>query len=152
LERSLSKIKKIATALVAVIVLSVFILLWVPATYYPTYIIKAGALYHKPDSFMLIENPDVYVSQAISNMPERIFVRSLDVTDIDELISQQMWENKTSNFQINGDYYQIGIVCVDAFPPVFLSYMFLLSHITLPTSVVALTIIAIFVIVKRNKK
>ncbi len=134
-----------------VLVLSAFALFWVPEKYPPTYIIKAEKLAKTPDSYMPIANPDTYVLEATSNR-EGVIVHSLDVTMIDELMGQQVMENDTSNFLINNSYYQIMIIVVDAFPPAYLSMMFLASHVTLPASAVALALILIAILVKRNKK
>jgi hypothetical protein len=122
----------------------------VPAVYHPTYIIKAGKLSQSPASYMQLEEPDSYVLEAISN-PDGAVVHSLDVTMIDEMISQQVMENDTRNFQINESYYQFMIFCVDCFPPVFLSKMHLASYVILPISIIALITVTIIVL-KRNKK
>ncbi len=144
------RLKIAVTILALLMILSAFILLWTPQNYQPTYIITAEQLAQKPDSYLQLENPDSYVLQAISNS-QGVTLHSLDVTGIDELFDQQMAQNETSNFQINGSYYQIAIICVDAFPPLFLSYMFLASLVILPVSIVALVIMSLFVFAKRKK-
>ncbi|MGD6810628.1 MAG: hypothetical protein ACQCN3_13100 [Candidatus Bathyarchaeia archaeon] len=144
------KTKLAIIALSAILVLSTLTLVLIPAIYHPTYIIKAGKFSQTPTSYVQFEDPDSYVLEAISN-PDGAVVHSLDVTMIDELISQQVLENNTRNFQINNDYYQFMIVCVDSFPPRYLSIMHLASQIILPFSIIALITITIIVLI-RNKK
>ena len=85
----MSKTKPAIIILAAVMVLSALTLMLVPAVYHPTYIITAGKLSQSPASYMQLEEPDTYVLEAISN-PDGAVVHSLDVTMIDEMISQQV--------------------------------------------------------------
>jgi hypothetical protein len=124
---------------------------YVQAVYQPQYIIKADKLAEKPESYMHLENPDAYVSQAISSQ-DGVLLHSLDDTQIDELINQQTRENRTSNFQVNGNFYQIGILFGDKFPPAGLSFLFLISPIILILAVVSLIVIATFKFAKKQSK
>lgn len=138
-------VKVSARAKVALIVLtlvavsSAIALVAVPALYYPSYIVKAERLTQKPDTFFVLENPDPMVSQAISNPQKSAEIRSLEDTQIDELID----ENNNDNVQVNDSYYQIEIVCVDRFPPPFISLLYLVSPVTLPLSLVAIAMILV---------
>ena len=126
-------------ALVTIIGLSAFVLIYVPACYYPTYLIQAERLSQQPDTYFVLENPDAIVSQAISN-PEEYVMYSLEDTQIDELID----EHNTSNIKVNDSYYWIGIVAGDNFPSLFESHLYLISLVTLPFSIIALIAMVLF--------
>jgi len=52
--------------------------------YHPTYSIDATKLNDKPSNYFVLDNPDRYVLEAISNQHSNVF-DSLDFTQIDEL-------------------------------------------------------------------
>ncbi len=124
---------------------------YVQAVYQPQYIIKADKLAEKPESYMHLENPDAYVSQAISSQ-DGILLHSLDQTQLTNLINQQTRESRTSNFQVNGNFYQIRIVFGDKFPPAGLSFLFRISPIILILSIGSLIVIAAFKFAKKQRK
>jgi hypothetical protein len=133
-------------ALLAIIGLSVFVLIYVPARYHPTYLIQAERLSQQPDTYFILENPDAIVSQAISNPEEYVTINSLEDTQIDELID----EHNTSNIKVNNSYYWIGIVFGDNFPPLFESCAYLVSLVTLPLSIIALIVVVLFKVTSRS--
>ena len=126
--------------LITIIGLSVFVLIYIPARYHPTYLIQAERLSQQPDTYFHLENPDAVVSQAISNPEEFVTIYFLEDTQIDELID----EHNTNNVQVNDSFYQIGIVFGDNFPSLFESYLYLISLVTLPVSIVALIAMVLF--------
>jgi len=126
--------------LITIIGLSAFVLIYVPARYHPTYLIQAERLTQQPDTYFILENPDAVVSQAISNPEEYVTINSLEDTQIDELID----EHNTSNIKVNDSYYWVGIVFGDNFPSLFESYLYLVSLVTLPLSVIALIVVVLF--------
>jgi hypothetical protein len=125
--------------LTLVAVSSAIVLVVIPQLYYPSYIVEAERLSEQPNSYFTLENPDSVVYQAISNPQVSVEIHSLQDTQIDELIDM----HNNSNVQVDDDYYHIGIVCVDRFPPLFISLLYLVSLFTLPLSVVAITIILV---------
>ena len=126
--------------LIAIICLSAFVLVYVPARYHPTNLIQAERLSQQPDTYFILENPDAIVSQAISNPEEYVTINSLEDTQIDELIN----EHNTSNIKVNDSYYWIGIVLGDHFPSLFESHLYLISLVTLPLSIIALIVVVLF--------
>ena len=126
--------------LITIIGLSAFVLIYVPARYHPTYLVQAEKLSQQPDTYFILENPDAIVSQAISNPEEYVTINSLEDTQIDELID----EHNTSNVKVNDSYYWLGIVFGDNFPSLFESYLYLVSLVTLPLSVIALIVVVLF--------
>jgi len=126
--------------LITIIGLSAFVLIYVQARYHPTYLIQAERLTQQPDTYFILENPDAVVSQAISNPEEYVTINSLEDTQIDELID----EHNTSNIKVNDSYYWVGIVFGDNFPSLFESYLYLVSLVTLPLSVIALIVVVLF--------
>lgn len=133
--------KAILTVLAIVAVSSAIVLVAVPALWHPSYIITAERLSQQPDAYIVLENPDAVVSQAISNPQESTEIPSLDATQIDELIDEH--NDNPFNVKVNESYFQIGIVSVDRFPPPFMSLLSWVSLVTLPLSVVTITIILV---------
>jgi hypothetical protein len=127
-------------ALITIIGLSAFVLIYVPARYYPTNLIQAERLSQQPDTYFVLENPDAIVSQLISNPEEYVIMYSLEDTQIDELID----EPNTGNIKVNDNYYWIGIVTGDNFPSLFESHLYLISLVALPLSIIALIAMVLF--------
>ena len=127
--------KTAIVVLISIIGLSAFVLIYIPARYHPTYLVQAERLSPQPDTYFILENPDAIVSQAISNPDGYVTVYSLEDTQIDELID----EHNTSNIKVNDSYYWVGIIFGDSFPSLFESYLGLISLVTLPLSIIALT-------------
>lgn len=135
-----ARTKKAIIALLTIIGLSAFVLIYVPALHHPIYFIEAEMLSQQPETYFYLENPDDIVSQAISNPDGFVTIDSLEDTQIDELIN----EHDTGNVLVNDSYYEIGIVVGDNFPSLFESYLFLISFVTLPASVLALVVLVLF--------
>jgi len=138
-------ITKIAfITLAAIIVLFAFIQIYVPARYHPTYGIWAERLAEEPATYFILDSPDPLVSQAISNPGTSVFTDSLEGTQIDDLIRQ----HDTGNIKTNGSFYQIGIVYGDSFPPLVLSWLYLISIFALPILVIAIAIMSALMIAR----
>ncbi len=119
------------------IVYPIYALQVAQTNYVPSYMISAHRLAEKPETFIHIDNPDPYVSQAISN-PDNSFMVSEKDTQIIKIIHG----HGTSNIEVNGSYYQIYIASVDAFPPeiLYAPMVVILSFIALVMSVIVLII------------
>ena len=135
-----TRINAAIIALIVILGLSALVLIYIPARYHPTYAIQAESLSQQPDTYFSLENPDAVVSLAISNPEEYVIINSLEDTQIDELID----EHNTSNIKVNDSYYWVGIVFGDNFPTLFESYLYLVSLVALPLSVVALIVVVLF--------
>ena len=135
-----TRTKAVIIALIAIMGLSAFTLIYIPARYHPTYAIQAERLTEKPDTYFYLENPDAYVSQAISNPQEFVILNSFDDTKIDELVE----EHNTSNVQVDDNYYQIGIIYGDNFPSMTEYYLYWISLAALPLSIIASIVIVLF--------
>ena len=133
--------------LIAVMGSSIVIQIYVPSLYHETYSIKARRLSQQPDTYFILENPDIVVSQAVLNPDEYVTLYSLEDTQIDELIDK----HNTGNIRINDGYYWIGIVVGDSFPPVWLSFLYLASVFALPISAIVVALLATrFLLRKKN--
>ncbi|MEM2130518.1 MAG: hypothetical protein QXZ70_07980 [Candidatus Bathyarchaeia archaeon] len=132
-------------ALLVIIGLSAFVLIYIPARYHSTYAITAERLTEKPDTYFLLENPDVYVSQAISNPQEFVVINTFEDSQIDELIE----EHHTNNIQVDDSYYEISIIYGDNFPSMLEYYLYWISLAALPFSVVAIFILILFKVIRQ---
>jgi 4-amino-4-deoxy-L-arabinose transferase-like glycosyltransferase len=132
-------IKAALIVLTLLAVSSAVALVAVPAQYGGFYFLKAEKLSQQPVTYFVLENPDAVVSKVISNPQETVEIRSLEGTQIDELIN----EHDTHNVQVNGSYYQIWIGVSDSFPPFFVALLYLISPVSLPLSLVLITIILV---------
>src|SRR4030067_1128000 len=74
------------------------------------YALEAYRLTDKPDKYFLLENPDSYVLESISNPQTLVFVNP-DNTQIDGMIQTY----GTNNIEYNGNYYEIQTLYAD--PP-----------------------------------
>lgn len=128
----------------------VYYFVCVPQMYPPTYIVDAQKLTETPQTYMAINQSDATVIGAVSNLQEGFWVHSLEDTQIDELINQQIMANNTNNFHVNGEFYRIGIIDVDAFPPTYILVMFPVSLVALPLSTVIFIVAAVVKLVKRS--
>ena len=140
------RIKIAVIALTIVAVSSAIVLIAIPAIYHPTYLIQAEKLSQQPGTYFYLENPDTYVSEAISNPKEFVTIYSLEDTQIDELID----EHNTSNVLVNDNYYWIGIVMGDNFPSLFESCLYLISLVTLPLSVVSIIVLILVKVIRQT--
>ena len=145
MDKKLTRTKIGVIALVLVAVSSAIVLIYIPARYHPTYAIQAERLTEKPDTYFYLDNPDVYISQAISNPQELVTLNSFDDTQIDELVE----EHNTSNIQVNDSYYQIGFVYGDNFPSMTEYYLYWISLVALPLSIVAIIVLILFKVIRQ---
>jgi hypothetical protein len=81
--------------------------------------IVAQELSEEPQTYLFLENADVYVSQAISNPGEHVYVGNWDNTQIDDM----MQANQTRNIKLNSSYYTILLLSQD--PPRVISVEFI---------------------------
>jgi hypothetical protein len=66
----------------------------------------------KPEVYFVLENPDSYVLEAISNLEKPVYLNFFNKTQIDEMIEA----NGTSNIEYDGHYYSIGLLYSDPGP------------------------------------
>ncbi len=115
---------------------------------YPARIgIEVNVLSEKPEKFVVLQNPDPYLARAIAD-PEGHVTVKLGDTSIHELILN----HNTNNFQYKGQYYQLYVMAIDAFPPVWLMMSYAISWVTLPASAVALMLIVMVKLMKKQKQ
>jgi hypothetical protein len=133
LPRKLSKTNIALTFFILILGLSLSGIVIVPSVYHPTYAVYATKLSDKPSSYFVLNNPDRYVLESMSNQHSSVF-NSLDETQIDELTEYY----GTNNIEYNGTYYQIAMLYGDNFPP-FLLLPALLAGIVI--SILAIVII-----------
>lgn len=76
----------------------------------PVYEINAKVLSGKPDNYFVLDDPDSYVSKAVSNPGEYVTAKPQD-TQIYNLMAQ----HGTNSLLVNGSYYQINVLIGDTF-------------------------------------
>ena len=69
-------------------------------------------LSEKPEVCFVLENPDFYVLEAISNLEKPVYLNFFNKTQIDEMIEA----NGTDNIEYAGHYYSVGLLFVDPGP------------------------------------
>ena len=124
--------------------LSVYETIMLPSVYLPSYAIIATKIDYKPSNYFVLNNPDKYVLEAISNQQSSVF-RSLDETQIDELTGNYL----TNKVEYKGTYYEISIIFGDNFLP-FMLPQILLAGIAI--SATGITVISFYKIAKYIKK
>jgi hypothetical protein len=116
------------------------------SVYHPSYAIYASKLEDKPSGYSVLNNPDKYFLEAITNQHSSFF-DSLDKTQIDEVTGNY----GVNVIEYNGAYYETAIMFGDNFPPFMLPQTLLAGIVV---SAVALGVISSFKIaiyVKRRK-
>ncbi len=78
------------------------------------YSISAHKLNDKPENYFVLNNPDDYILEAITNGHSSVF-KSLDITQFDELYDQLSGRSGFINIEYHSSYYKIGLVAVDDF-------------------------------------
>ena len=144
--RKLSKAVGALVFFTLTLLLSILGMFLMTSMYHPTYAIYAEKLIEKPSNYFVLDKPDRYVLEAISNQHSSIF-NSLDSTKIDELTDN----HETPNIEYNGSYYGIAMSYGDSFPPFGLPIL-LLGGIAV--SITAIMIISSYKTVDyiKNKK
>jgi hypothetical protein len=122
------------------LLLSIFALLAIQLTYHPLYWVKADKLEQKPANYFSLPNPDQYVLEAIQKPNKGIAISSPDVTQIDEIAS----DYNTNNIEYNGEYYRVGVIIGDSFPPFMLPQMILV--------VIVISISALVLLLVQSRK
>jgi hypothetical protein len=69
-------------------------------------------LSEKPEVYFVLENPDSYVLEAISNLKQPVYLNFFNKTQIDEMIEA----NGTNNIEYNNHYYSVGLLFADPGP------------------------------------
>ena len=110
------------------------------STYHPSYWVKADKLEQKPANYFSLPNPDKYVLEAIQKPDKGIAISSPNVTKIDEIAA----DHNTNNIEYNGEYYRVGIIVGDNFPPFMLPQMII--------AVIAISILAIVILLVQNAR
>lgn len=116
-----------------------------------TYSVVANRLNYEPERYVLLENPDNYTLQAISNGHSVIFYSPTE-TNIDELVKANTarFDYKDFYFKYNNSFYAIGLITGDGrveYP--------VLCQISIAFSSIALVVLSIRVIAQidnRRKK
>ena len=80
-------------------------------------------LSEKPEAYFVLENPDSYVLEAISNLGKPVYLNFFNKTQIDEMIEA----NGTSNIEYNGRYYGVGLLFSDPGPAMSGEFVFVLG-------------------------
>jgi hypothetical protein len=132
----LSKTNIALVLFIAILLLSIYAQIDIQSKYYPSHAIDADKLNEKPTNYFSLPNPDQYVLEAI-NSERFVDIRSLDDTQIDELINQY----GTNNIEYNSTYYTVWIANVDSFPPFMLQVGILVGIVL---SVSAIVVISLF--------
>ncbi len=71
-------------------------------------------LVEKPTTFFVLENPDSYILEAISNLEEPVYLHYFNNTQIDEMITAK----GTNNIEYNNHYYHVGLFYSDPYYPI----------------------------------
>ncbi len=71
-------------------------------------------LVEKPTTFFVLENPDSYILEAISNLEEPVYLHYFNNTQIDEMITA----NGTNNIEYNDHYYNVALLYSDPYYPI----------------------------------
>jgi hypothetical protein len=107
------------------------------SVYHPTYSIATIKLNYTPERYVLLENPDSYVLEAINYGYSDIF-DSYDKTNLDELNLANIAQFGFTDFYYKYDnsYYSIGIAIADNIPPVGLGLLLLVGIVASITAIV----------------
>jgi hypothetical protein len=107
--------------------------------------IEADRLVQKPEQYVLLDNPNSIVLQAINNPNHYLEVRAFEDTQIYGLLPM----HNPLNVEYNGVYYRIGFIIADSFSPVPL-----LFFAGIIVSTIAIVVISFAKVVKyiKNRK
>ena len=119
-----------------ILIISVTGMFVVASVYHPAYLMNATRLTQIPNQYVVLENPNNYVLQAINNPDHSIEVRAFEDTQIYGLA----YSHNPLNLEYEGNYYQIGFAIADSFPPPGLTLLLLASIIVSILAVVFLTV------------
>jgi hypothetical protein len=91
----------------------------VTITYFGSgYEISAQKITDKPDNYLVLNDPDEYILQAMANNHSSVF-KSLDQTQFDELRGENSGRSGFINIEYQGSYYELGLVAVDSTAPFY---------------------------------
>ena len=145
--RKLSKTNFALLFFTLMLLMSIIGMFMMVSIYHPTYAVYATKLGDKPSNYFVLDNPDKYVLEAMSNQHSSTF-NSLDYTQIDELTENY----GTHNIEYNGTKYAIGILYGDKFPPFMLPQGLLAGIIISTTAIVIICLFKAAKYFKRFKK
>ena len=130
MSRKLSRTNAALVFFTLTIVFSTVGMIEMQSIYRPSYVIYASKLSEKPSYYFVLENPDGYVLEAMSNQ-NYVYIGSPQDTQLDELISA----HETSNLEYNGTYYSVGCLFEDKPAPAILTVEVLLGMVVSASSI-----------------
>ena len=107
--------------------------------------IFAHQLPEKPSTYVVLTTADSYVSSAISNLNQDVYVGSWGSTQIDDVLLA----NHTGNIEFNSNYYSIGLLSADPAPLIQYSTLLLLTYSWILWGIAAILVTLIILIKKR---
>ncbi len=139
MNRKVSKTKLAFILFIITLVSTLSVVFYMHSYYHSSYTIYVSKLSEKPTHYFVLENPDVYLLEAMSSQ-NFVTIRSPEDTLLDDLLTAE----KTSHFEYNGNYYSAGYGFETKTSPV---YMFLIIF-----SVVAVPSLSVVAVVSTLKK
>jgi hypothetical protein len=136
----LSKTKLASVLFIITLVSVLSAVIYMQSYYHSSYTIYASKLNEKPTHYFVLENPDVYVLEAMSSQ-NPVTIGSPEDTQIDDLLTAK----GTSYLEYNGNYYGAGFMFETKTSPV---YLFLIIFAL--TAVPALSVVAVVSTVKKR--
>ncbi len=138
--RKVSKTKLAFVLFVIILVSTLSAVFYMQSYYHSSYVIYASKLSEKPTHYFVLENPDVYLLEAMSSQ-NFVTIGSPEDTQIDDLLTALA----TSYFEYNDDYYGAGFGFETKASPV---YMF--SIVFAITAVPTLSAVAVISSLKKR--
>ena len=135
MSRKLSRINFALAFFALALLFSVIGLFMMVSVFHPVYVVDALKLDQKPDRYIVLENPESSILEAISCPRISVEVKSFEnLPTFNALIA-----HGTFNVEYNGDYYFVGFAVGDKFPPPLLP-LFLLAGIIVSASAVVILV------------
>lgn len=119
--RKLSKTDLALIFFTLTLILSIVGIYVMVSIYHPVYSVAAFRLDEKPQKYIVLDNPDSYVIEAIRSQ-STVFIPSPQDTKIREITSAY-----DGNIEYNGIYYKVGLAMGDKFPPAYLPLTLLVT-------------------------
>ena len=113
--RKISKTKLAFVLFIITLVSTLSAVFYMQSYYHSSYIIYASKLSEKPAHYFVLENPDVYVLEAMSSQ-NFVTIGSPEDTLLDDLLTAK----GTSYLEYNGNYYGAGYGFETKTSPVYL--------------------------------
>ncbi len=125
-----------------------FALIEIQSIFHPEYDLYATKLDEKPQKYFILADPDSYVLEAILNPGKYVPINSPEDTQIDDM--EMIYG--TNNVEFNSNYYEVGLIVGDAFPPAGLPLIIWASLIFSATSILTICLIEMTRHLKKMKK